>query len=452
MTTTTTTPRQQAQPRTTAGRDVPHSDQAEQAFLGSILINHDTYFETLDAIQADDFYLHRHRFIYEAIKWLIDNHRAPDFVTVGERLQSLGQLAEVGGHAYLSNLINATPTAANAQGYAGIIVELAERRRLLLKARELANLAYDERRETSEAFTLAHDVLAGSRTSARETTGAGVLSRSLLSAIQERRDNPVDIPGLPTGISRDFDMAIGGLADPGLSAWFARPGHAKTAIALSILDYQARHGRRAMIFSREMSREKLGYRLLAARTRIPYTRIATGKVDDDEYAALVREMAALDELQDNLLINTDADTVERIVAEAMRWQADFVVIDHIGKIVPGAENARNPALAFQGAWDALKNLSERLKLHCMVLAHAKKDVEQRADKHPNSGDIWFCDGRDQDQIFGMMRPWIYDKSVHPSILDVQVLKSRDSEMAEDVLQIGFDAPTMYFSALPEVVK
>ena len=120
------------------------SVEAEQALLGALLINPDAYHEVADGLAADDFYIHRHRFIWQAIACLFDNHQPVDFLTLNEELDSKGRLAEIGGPAFLTSLINGTPTSLHAQAYARIISEYAVRRKLLEAAHTIARAAYQQ--------------------------------------------------------------------------------------------------------------------------------------------------------------------------------------------------------------------------------------------------------------------------------------------------------------------
>jgi len=123
---------------------IPHSREAEEALIGSILINPDAYLEIASFLQAEDFYIHRHRFAWQAISRLQERRSPVDLLTVCEELERLGYLAEIGGPAYLTALINATPTSLHAQEYARIVEQAAVRRRMLEAANQVAKLAHQE--------------------------------------------------------------------------------------------------------------------------------------------------------------------------------------------------------------------------------------------------------------------------------------------------------------------
>ena len=124
---------------------VPHSREAEEAVLGAVLINPEAYYDVAQFLQADDFYIHRHRWIWEAFTRLHEQRIPIDFLTVSEELEQLGQLAEIGGPAYLTSLINNVPTSLHAEAYGHIVEETSIRRRMLTAANEIAKLAYQER-------------------------------------------------------------------------------------------------------------------------------------------------------------------------------------------------------------------------------------------------------------------------------------------------------------------
>jgi len=123
---------------------VPHNREAEEAVLGSVMINPEAYYDLAEFLEADDFYIHRHRWVWEAFKHLIENRAPIDFLTVTTELEQQGQLAEIGGAAYLTTLMGNVPSALHAETYGHIIEETAVRRRMLDAANQIAKLAYDE--------------------------------------------------------------------------------------------------------------------------------------------------------------------------------------------------------------------------------------------------------------------------------------------------------------------
>ena len=132
-----------------------YSMDAEQALLGALLINPEAYHEVADGLAADDFFIHRHRFIWQAMARLVENRQPVDFLTLTEELESAGHLAEIGGPAYLTALINGTPTSLHAQAYAQIIAEYAIRRNLLEAAHTIAQAAYQQEKPLEDVLETA---------------------------------------------------------------------------------------------------------------------------------------------------------------------------------------------------------------------------------------------------------------------------------------------------------
>ena len=153
---------------------VPHSREAEEAVIGAVMINPETYYDVAQFLVADDFYLHRHKWIWESFVRLNESRMPIDFLTVNEDLDKQGQLAEVGGPAYLTSLVNNVPTSLHAEAYGRIVEETALRRRMITSANEIARLAYQEELEVDTAMDEAE-----SRSSASVSGGSTrVSSRS----------------------------------------------------------------------------------------------------------------------------------------------------------------------------------------------------------------------------------------------------------------------------------
>src|SRR5512136_3248927 len=138
-----TTPPQEETPVSTASV-IPHNREAEEAVVGAVLINPEAYYDLAQFLQADDFYIVRHRWIWEAFARLHEKRIPLDFLTVTEELQSAGQLAEIGGPAYLTALLNQVPTSLHAEAYGRMVEAASIRRRLLTSANQIATLAYSE--------------------------------------------------------------------------------------------------------------------------------------------------------------------------------------------------------------------------------------------------------------------------------------------------------------------
>jgi replicative DNA helicase len=249
---------------------VPHSRDAEEAVLGSVLINPEAYYDVAQFLQSEDFYIHRHRWIWEAFIRLHENRNPIDILTVTEELEGAGQLAEVGGAAYLTALINNVPTSLHAEAYGHIVEETAIRRRMLAAANDIAKLAYQEDNSIDSVMDGAEKSVFG--ISERRLTRDLQSIQEVLSDVVDRIDmlsrRDDETYGVPTGFI-DLDKLLGGLQPSDFLIIAGRPGTGKTAFMLSAAKNAAQtYKKHVAIFSLEMSNEQLIQRLIAQETGI----------------------------------------------------------------------------------------------------------------------------------------------------------------------------------------
>src|SRR5262245_39535384 len=246
----------------------PHSVEAEQAVLGGLLLDTQAWDQVGDRIGGEDFYRPDHRLIFEAIADLVAVSKPIDVVTVSERLDSRGKLADVGGLAYLSTLVRDTPTAANARAYAQIVREKSLLRSLVSAGHAIASSVFsDEGTSARDLVNLAEQkVFEIAERGAGRTEGAQSV-RAMLPAIIEKIDewhnNPDSMRGLPTGFT-DFDRKTGGLRGGDLLIVAGRPGMGKTTLAINMGENVALNPNvrgSVLIFSMEMPREQLVLRM-----------------------------------------------------------------------------------------------------------------------------------------------------------------------------------------------
>ena len=214
---------------------VPHSREAEEAVLGSVLINPEAYYDISEFLNADDFYIHRHRWIWQAFKRLIENRDPIDFLTVTNELEQQGQLGEIGGAAYLTALMNNVPSALHAETYGRIIEETAVRRRMLEAANLIARLAYDEENGLEAVMDDAEKAVFGisENRMARDLVPINDVLSEFYDHVSDMAARPDDIRGVPTGFI-DLDKLLTGLQPSDLLIVAGRPGMGKTGFALSV--------------------------------------------------------------------------------------------------------------------------------------------------------------------------------------------------------------------------
>ncbi|MCC7129597.1 MAG: replicative DNA helicase, partial [Anaerolineae bacterium] len=322
---------------------VPHSREAEEAVIGAVLINPESYFDVATFLRPEDFYIHRNRWIWEAIIRLHDRRRQIDFLTVTEELDQLGQLAEVGGPAYLTVIANNVPSSLHAEAYGRIIEETSIRRKMLTAANDIAKLAYQQEASVETVMDEAEKAVFG--VSERRITRDLRSIRQVLSEYYDRMDQLANRDeesyGVPTGFL-DLDRLLGGLQPSDLLIIAGRPGSGKTAFMLSAAKNAAQKFKKHVaIFSLEMSSEQLVQRLIAQETGIDSQRLRTGKLEEHEWPLFTQ---AIEVLGDTVIFldDTPALTPLQLRTKARRlhleFQLDLILVDYLQLMSSGSRS------------------------------------------------------------------------------------------------------------------
>src|SRR5579871_2160084 len=271
----------------------PHSVEAEEAVLGSILINPDAILEIASFLQSSDFFIVKNAWVFDAILAVSERGEALDTLTVTEELRSRGQIDSIGGPAYILYLSNNTPTHIHAETYGRIVERAAVRRRLLAAASDIAQAALQEDAEITDVIDHAESTLFA--VTERRLRRDMIPIKTAASEYWERIEylyNHQDEPlGLPTGFT-ELDKLLGGLQRSDLLIIAARPGVGKTSFMLSLALNAARLGNaRVAIFSMEMSTEQLVQRFISAETSINSQKLRLGNLNDLEWGRFTEAIA-----------------------------------------------------------------------------------------------------------------------------------------------------------------
>ncbi|MBL8198306.1 MAG: replicative DNA helicase, partial [Chromatiales bacterium] len=266
----------------------PSSIQAEQALLGGLMLDNSSWDRIADLVGSADFFRPDHRLIFSAVQELSERGQPADPVTLSAHLASRGELTDAGSTAYLSELVNDTPSAANVANYARIIHERALLRRLIEVGNDIAGLAYrPEGRPISELVDEAERrVFEIAERGKRRGSGFVRLSEVLTGTV-ERLDllhqSPGAVTGLPTGFTR-LDEFTAGLQGGDLIIIASRPSMGKTSFALNIAENAALGARKsAAVFSMEMSVEQLAFRMVSSLGRVDQSHLRNGRFSDDDW-------------------------------------------------------------------------------------------------------------------------------------------------------------------------
>ena len=411
---------------------VPHSREAEEAVLGAVLINPEAYFDVAQFLQSDDFYIHRHRWIWEAFHRLHERRTPIDFLTVSEELDQMGQLAEVGGAAYLTTLINNVPTSLHAEAYGRLVEQTAIRRRMLTAANDIAKLAYQEEIGVDQVMDEAEKAIFG--VSERRMTRDLQSIQEVLSEYYDRIDQLAsrgeEFYGVPTGFI-DLDRLLGGLQPSDFLIIAGRPGMGKTAFMLSAAKNAAQtHKKHVAIFSLEMSNEQLVQRLIAQETGIDSQRLRTGNLQEDEWPVFTHAIEVMSDTH-IFLDDTPALTPLQLRTKSRRlhleYQLDLIIVDYL-QLMSSGTRSENRVQEVSHISRNLKVLARELNVPVLAAAQLSRAVEQRADKEPQLSDLRESGSLEQDAdvVMFIHRPEVYEKdTLKQNIAQIKVAKHRN---------------------------
>ena len=376
----------------------PRDVNAEEAVVGSLLIDGEAISRVGTFLKPGDFSTERHRWCYEACLALFQRNEAINQVTVAHELALNQRVEEVGGHAYLSHLVASVPTSVHIEHYGRIVNRTATMRKLIQAAGEIASIGYEGASDVDAALTQAEDMLFRIRTgqSVRDFVSLReVLDQYLedTASIQlERGAAPV-----PTGFV-DLDRLLGGLQRSDLIILAARTGLGKSTLAINIARNAARHGAVVAIFSLEMSREQLAVRLLASEAEVDSHRLRLGIHSSAEAD---RIMAAVGDLSD-LPMYIDDSPLQGIVemrSKARRLHlergVDLVIVDYIG-LIRGGGRTENRVQELGEITRSLKGLARDLNVPILAVSQLSRAVEMRPSHRPQLSDLRESGSIEQD--------------------------------------------------------
>jgi replicative DNA helicase len=411
---------------------VPHSREAEEAVIGSILINPEAYYEVAGFLQPEDFYIYKHRWIYQAFIRLHEQRAPIDILTVTEELDQMGYLGEVGGSAYLAALISNVPTALHATAYGHMVENTAIRRRMIDAANSIVKTAYKDELAIDTAINDAERAVFG--ISERRLTSDLQPIQKVLSEYFDRvgdlANRDEGTYGVPTKF-RDLDLLLGGLQPSDLLIIAGRPGQGKTSFMLSIAKNAARQAdKHVAIFSMEMSNEQLVQRLISQETGIDAQRLRLGKLKGDEWNLFAEAVEALGRTQ-IFLDDTPSITPTQVRAKCRRLhlehRLDLVVIDYL-QLMQGDFRTDNRVQEVSYISRNLKTLARELNVPVLAAAQLSRAIEQRSDKKPVLSDLRESGSLEQDADIVM---FIYredkdkDDTIMKNVADIIVSKHRN---------------------------
>ncbi len=378
----------------------PQNIEAEEAVIGSMLIEQSAVISALEMLTPDDFYKENHRIIFRQMAEIADKLQPVDLVTLSDALRAEGALDKIGGAAELARLANFVPTAANVEYYAKIVSEKATLRRLIGAATQIAATAYSSQYEVDEILDKAEESIF--RISQGRTDHGYIQLKDVLVEAMEKLEylasNKGDVIGLPSGLS-DLDNLTLGFQPSDLIILAARPSVGKTSLGLNIARNVAiKADCTVIIFSLEMSREQVAQRLLCSESAINSQKLRSGFISgDDEWRRLSIALGRLGEAK-IFIDDTPGISVMELRAKARRVKAEhgmgLVVIDYLQLM--RARKQENRQQEISEISRSLKGLARELNVPVIAMSQLSRAVEQRQDRRPMLSDLRESGAIEQD--------------------------------------------------------
>ena len=421
-------------------KQLPQSLEAEQAVLGSILIDSRCVADIVGIVSPEDFYLKQNREIFETIYTMFNFSQTIDPVTVLNKMKELG-LYQDNSRDYILQLMEITPTAANATRYANIVREKAMLRGLAQAATDISETVRSEVGTAAEMLESAEKKIYALRKGERNDSleHIGTVLHKVFDRLTELSQSDSLIPGLSSGL-RDLDTKINGLNNSDLLLVAARPAMGKSAFALNIaVNVAQKYKKTVAVFNLEMSREQLAMRLLASESFIEMQKLATGKLNEEEWGKLCMASAALSQT-DIRIDDNPSVTVADINAKCRRLDnLGLVVIDYL-QLMQGSgygKNSENRVTVVGEISRSLKIMAKELNIPVICLSQLSRAVESRTDKRPILSDLRESGAieQDADSVMFLYRDEYYNENTEDKgLAECIVAKNRHGETGTVKLQ------------------
>ncbi|MDE2387695.1 MAG: replicative DNA helicase [Betaproteobacteria bacterium] len=421
----------------------PHSIESEQSVLGGLMLDNNAWEKVADIVTDSDFYRHDHRLIYHHICKLIEQNKPADVITVAESMENSAELQTVGGLAYIGNIVQNTPSAANIKRYAEIVRERAIMRNLAQIGVQITDSAYNP------AGRSAADLLDEAEAKVFEIAEEGARGKEgfvdiqpLLKQVVERiellysQDNPSNVTGIASGFN-DLDQKTSGFQPGDLIIVAGRPSMGKTAFSLNIAEHVALElNKPVAVFSMEMGGAQLAMRMLGSVGKLDQHKVRTGRLDDEDWPKLTHALGKLNEAP-IFIDETAALNALELRARARRLYRQYgelglIVVDYL-QLMSSASQGENRATEISEISRALKGLAKELKVPVIALSQLNRSLEQRPNKRPVMSDLRESGAieQDADVILFIYRDEVYNPdSPDKGIAEIIIGKQRNGPIGK----------------------
>ncbi len=407
----------------------PHDVAAERAILASMMLSGDACVNAVESLSGEEFYIDSHCHLFMAFKHLFSIDKKLDIVTVKNYLDTKGLGEQTGGMEYLVELFNDTSSTSNISTYINIVIEKFTRRRLLEMSIETQRRVHDDTVETHDLLVSAEKQIfgiAGDKVTKKDITIQDA-TQKMVKEITARKENPVDITGISYGYI-NTDRITGGLHPGELTIIAARPGIGKSTLAVNIVNKVAvAHNIPVMIFSLEMSKNSLLYKLLGCIGCVDTRRAQTGNISNDELDTIV-ESVAPKLYESPIYIDDDRDVniidiQSRMRIYKRRYDIQLVIIDYL-QLIKRYERKRSRDEEVGDITKGVREFAGTLDIPVIALSQLNRQTELRSDKKPILADLRESGNIEQDADNVILLSMEPTESPEYGLLNVDIAKNR----------------------------
>ena len=413
-------------------RVLPHSVEAEQSVIGSMIMDRDAIMTASEVITSEDFYQSQYGVLFDAMLELYNEGKPVDLVTLQERLREKDVPPEISSLEFVRDLLDAVPTSANVRHYATIVQEKSMLRKLIKVNEDIANTCYLAREKTEDILEETEkkifDLL-----QYRSTGDFVPIKQVVLNAldkIEKASKNKGTVTGIPTGFI-DLDYKTSGFQPSDLILIAARPSMGKTAFVLNVAQYMAfKEGKTVAIFSLEMSKEQLVNRLFSLESKVDSQALRTGNLTDEDWAKLIEGAAVVG--KSNLIIDdTPGISIAELRSKCRKFKLEhdlgIIIIDYL-QLMSGGKHSESRQQEISEISRSLKAVARELNVPVVALSQLSRAVEQRPDHRPMLSDLRESGAieQDADVVMFLYRDDYYNKDTDKkNIAEVIIAKQRN---------------------------
>lgn len=414
-------------------RILPHSIEAEQSVIGSMIMDREAIVVASEIVTGDDFYSKQYGILFETMVELNDEGKPVDLVTLQDRLKEKDVPPEVSSLEFVRDLITAVPTSANIKYYANIVSEKSTLRRLIKLNEEIANTCYvgKESLEVILEDTEKRVFDLVQRRNMEDFVPIRQVVMNAMDRIEKASHNKGNVTGVATGFI-DLDYKTAGMQPSDLILIAARPSMGKTAFVLNIAEYVAfRQNQTVAIFSLEMSKEQLVNRLFSMESKVDSQHLRTGNLSDDEWEKLIESAGVIG--KSNLIIDdTPGISISELRSKCRKYKLehhlDMIIIDYLQLMTGSGRSTDSRQQEISDISRSLKALARELNVPVMALSQLSRAVEQRPDHRPMLSDLRESGAieQDADVVMFIYRDDYYNKDTErKNISEIIIAKQRN---------------------------